>query len=262
MQSRFSDIKTWVNAEAQFLRDVIETEITFMEKTSYSDIVTKYDKAVENSLKSRILCKYPRDCVVGEESETMVETDDYEYVWYIDPIDGTTNFVYQKNNFAISVACFHRGQCVLGVVLDVPHNMMYHACHSQGAYKNQNRIYVNAGPSTLHEVVLCTPIIQDVFIHDHSYREFFVLMANEVCAVRSIGCVSLELCLLAEGKASMFIAMGSRPWDHNAAALIVREAGGFINSINKDALHENYSGSIVAFSNSVIRNLFYKGIDL
>lgn len=260
MQSRFSDIKIWIETEKQYLKKVIEADITFSEKSSYADIVTMHDMVVENSLKSQILSKYPHDTIVGEESDQHITTEDCEYVWYIDPIDGTTNFVYQKNYFTISVACFKRGQCIFGVVLDVINNNMYHAFLDQGAYKNQSRIHVNTNPKDFHDVILYTPIIQDTFINNHQNKKFFTSLANEVCAIRSIGCISMELCLLAEGKASMFIGMRSNPWDHNAAALIVGEAGGYVNQINSNSLFDSYRGSIVAFSNDTIRKLFFCGI--
>lgn len=260
MQGRFNNIKEWMSVEAEYLRQAIQTEIPFMEKTSYSDLVTMYDKAVEKSLKTKIMDLYSEDCVVGEESEEVSGQRSADYIWYIDPIDGTTNFVFQKCNFTISVACFYRGQCVFGIVLEVIGNTMYHAIRGQGAFKDEERIFVKANHKDLHEIILCTPIIQDTFINEHVNKIYFDSIANEVCAVRSVGCISLELCMLAEGKIGMFLAMKSCPWDHNAAVLIVKEAGGIVSSIGPTPLHEAYSGPIGAFSNSIIRKCFFEGL--
>lgn len=259
MQSRFEDMKTWMMAEAQSLREAIGGEIEFTEKTSYADIVTKYDMKVEASLRSGILAKYPADSVIGEESKRMAEEASGEYVWYIDPIDGTTNFVYQKNNFAISVACFRNGQCEFGLVADVAGGTLYHARRGRGAYQNEKRIHVNSKPKDFHDVILTTPAVQDLFINEHKDKHFFIRLAKAVCAVRSLGCISLELCRLAEGKAGIFLAMRSCPWDHNAAALIVREAGGYVDPLRGETLSGNYSGPVAAFANPALRELFYQG---
>ena len=98
--------------------------VAFQEKNGHADIVSKYDKEVEMYLAGQILTAFPGDGIVGEEME---HPHGGGWIWYIDPIDGTTNFVSQLRNYAISIACYCQGEPVFGLVYDVAEDRLYHA---------------------------------------------------------------------------------------------------------------------------------------
>lgn len=196
--------------------------IDFQEKTGHADIVSKYDKSIESFLSDGILSTFPEDGIVGEE---MAHPDKGTWVWYIDPIDGTTNFVNQQRNYAISLGCYRNGQPAFGIVFDVAEDKLYHAQIGGGAFCNDTPLS-GSRRTAVEEMILYTPIVQSTLIDDHPMRSGMRRLAQDVRAVRSLGSVALELCALASGEADLFFAARSCPWDHNAARIILSETGG------------------------------------
>lgn len=218
------------------------SQIEFEEKSGHSDIVSKYDKQIETYLSGEILAAFPSDGIIGEE---LKHPDSGDWIWYVDPIDGTTNFINQRKNYAISLGCYHNGKPAFGVVYDVAENRMYHAQTGQGAFCNDARL--EGGKRTaLGEMLLYTPIIQATLIDAHPLRGGMRRLARDVRAVRSLGSVALELCALAAGEADLFIAGCSCPWDHNAARIILEESGGEIRTWENGALPLNMKTSVIA----------------
>ncbi len=196
--------------------------VAFQEKNGHADIVSKYDKEVEMYLAGQILTAFPGDGIVGEEME---HPHGGGWIWYIDPIDGTTNFVSQLRNYAISIACYCQGEPVFGLVYDVAEDRLYHARAGGGAFCNGQPI-TSGKRTALKEMILYTPIVQGTLIDDHPLLSGMRRLAGDVRAVRSLGSVALELCAVAAGEADLFLAERSCPWDHNAARIILAEAGG------------------------------------
>ena len=250
LDQRYDSMKEWLEEQAKELRKAVTLQIEGQQKTSHADLVTVYDKAVEKALSEKIHELFPADRIVGEEHMSgTLETQRAENegcTWYIDPIDGTTNFVCLKRDFAVSVACFWKGQCEFGLVADVMNHVLYEAKRGEGSRRNGEIIQANTGREKLSENVFLTPMISDLFLNGNRQRQFAVL-ADKVCAVRSLGCISLEMCLVAEGKAGIFVTGRSCPWDHGAAALIVEEAGGLVRTPEGGPLAEGYSGPVEAF---------------
>ena len=191
-------------------------------KTGLQDIVTKYDKGVEAFLQQKILSDFPSDAIIGEEFPPHRGSS---YTWYIDPIDGTSNFVSQRHDYCVSIACYCGEKPVFGLVLDVERGALYSAISGQGAWRGTEPIRC-AQYAPVQNLLLTTPVVPALFLHGHPMRESFCRLANEVRAVRSKGCVSLEICLVAAGEADVFAARYAGPWDHAAAQIILREAGG------------------------------------
>lgn len=218
------------------------SKIEFEEKTGHTDIVSKYDKLIEAFLSERILEAFPHDGIIGEEGK---HPDQGDWIWYMDPIDGTTNFVNQLKNFAISLGCYHKGSPKFGIVYDVAEDRMYHARAGRGAYCNTVPME-NGKRSALEEMILYTPIVQSTLIDAHPLRDSMQRLARDVRAVRSLGSVALELCALAAGEADLFIAERSAPWDHNAAKIILQETGGEIRTWKNESLPLNTVTNLVA----------------
>ncbi len=191
-------------------------------KTGWRDLVTRYDKEVETFLRQKIFSVFPSDEIVGEEFPLHKGSS---YTWYIDPIDGTSNFVSQRHDYCVSIACYHDKQPVFGLVLDVERGHLYKAVSGQGAWRGAEPIRC-ARYVPIRELLLTTSIVPALFLQEHPARGAFCRLAGEVRAVRSKGCVSLEMCLVAAGEADVFATRFAGPWDHAAAQVILREAGG------------------------------------
>ena len=226
-------------------------------KTDHQDLVTSWDKKIERLLRDEILRNYPSDCVVGEEFPP-----DGQYsggvVWYLDPIDGTSNFVNQRRNYAVSVGCWEGEQALFGLVLDVERSSLFWAKKDGGAWRDGEPICVSQRRE-ISELLLTTPCVQYTFLEVHPYRERMLELAKAVRAVRSIGSVALELCQVAAGEADLFVTTRSAPWDHNAARIIVREAGGCVCTLDGDPLPVNSQTTVAAFNSMEMQRLILQG---
>ena len=245
MKQRFLLAREWVERMGEYLREVTSQPFDFSAKTGHQDIVTVHDKKVEQFFRENIHRYFPQDDIVGEEFSGKIGTGS-GIRWYIDPIDGTTNFVNLRRNFAVSVGCYRDNQPVFGLVLDVIRNDLYSAFAGEGAYKNAQKLGEGRVPENLGEMILSTPNVQDAFWRGYPQQNAMLRLADEVRAVRCMGSVALELCQVAEGTVDIFVAMRSAPWDHNAARLILQEAGCYISQLGEDTLCLDRETSVYA----------------
>lgn len=235
MKHRYALAREWVLEMGSYLREVTRKPFNFSTKTGHQDIVTAYDKEVERFFRSRIRENFPEDYIVGEEFSGRIEAG-AGVRWYIDPIDGTTNFVNLRKNFAISVGCYRDNLPQFSFVLDVIGGDLYSAKAGEGAYKNDRRLSNANAPVELEKMILSTPNVQDAFWRGYPWQTSLLALADRVRAVRSLGSVALELCAVAEGTVDIFVAMRSAPWDHNGARLILTEAGCVISQLGENTL--------------------------
>ena len=245
MKQRFLLAREWVERMGEYLREVTSQPFDFSPKTGHQDIVTVHDKKVEQFFRQNIHRYFPQDDIVGEEFSGKIGTGS-GIRWYIDPIDGTTNFVNLRKNFAVSVGCYRDNQPVFGLVLDVIRNDLYSAFAGEGAYKNAQKLGEGQVPENLGEMILSTPNVQDAFWRGYPQQNAMLRLADEVRAVRCMGSVALELCQVAEGTVDIFVAMRSAPWDHNAARLILQEADCYISQLGEDTLCLDRETSVYA----------------
>ena len=224
-------------------------------KTDHQDLVTCRDKEIEQMLRQEILKSFPMDRVVGEEYPE--DSGGSGVAWYIDPIDGTTNFINQRKNYAVSIGCWKDELPMFGLVLDVERAELYWAKSGEGAWKNRQAIHSSLR-CHVSDLLLTTPCIQHTFLEEHPQRSSMLRLARAVRAVRSLGSVALELCQLASGDADMFVTVCSAPWDHNAARVILQEAGGCICTLNGEELPLNSNTTVAAFNSPEMRSLFFR----
>ena len=219
-----------------------------LQKTGPQDLVTVYDRRTEQFFRQAIQAAFPGDSIVGEEYPQAA--GDGGAVWYIDPIDGTTNFVNQHRNYAISVGCYQGGQPLFGLVLDVELDALFSAQAGGGAACNGSPIRVS-GRRQLPELLLTTPGVPYTFLRGHAQQQALIRLAGQVRAVRSMGSVALELCQVAAGEADLFVAMRSSPWDHNAARIILQEAGGALCTMQGQPLPQDGPSTTILAANSL-----------
>ena len=145
---RFNVAVKVVQNAGNLLRQCRLEEAEVSQKTGHQDLVTRWDRRIEQLLRNEILTAFPQDAIVGEEYPP--ETHRAESVtWYIDPIDGTTNFINQHQNYAISVGCWEGSVPLFGLVLDVERKALYWGKHGGGAWQDQTPIHTSGTIGTV-----------------------------------------------------------------------------------------------------------------
>lgn len=251
MKQRYTQAKAWVLHCGEFLRNAVKEPFAFSEKTSHHDIVTAFDKEVERFFRDSIGAEFPDDFVVGEEYAS-VEKRDPEVTWYIDPIDGTTNFVNMRKNFAISLGCYRYDIPQFAFVYDVMAGELYSAFAGEGAYKNEKKLGTEPSATDFRRMILSVPNVQDAFWRGYPWQDVMLRLADQVRAVRCTGSVALELCAVAEGSVDIFAGMRSAPWDHNGARLILLESGCKSCALGREDLPVDRACSVFACRNETV----------
>ena len=197
-------------------------------KTSATDLVTEVDRASEALIVERLATERPDDGVNGEEGAAHPGTSGV--VWHIDPIDGTTNFVYDLPGYAVSLGAEIDGQIVAGVVADPVRGETFAATLGGGATRNGAPIHCTAG------VDLGRALVATGFSYLSQRRALQArVLADVLPAVRDIrrlGAASTDLCAVACGRVDAFYEKGLAMWDHAAGALIAAEAGAEVGDLD------------------------------
>lgn len=192
------------------------------------DLVTIADRESEALILGRIRRKFPTHDVMGEEG-TRIETGS-DYKWYVDPLDGTTNFAHGYPVFCVSLAVELRGKRVAGVVYDPTRDEMFSAELGSGARLNDDPIYVSK-TATLGECLLATGFPSQKR-HKNPNIYFYQQLTLHSHGVRRAGSAALDLCNVASGRFDGFWEFNLNPWDTAAGVLIVEEAGGRVTDFS------------------------------
>lgn len=202
-----------------------------IEQKGPQDFVTKIDKKAEEVLVEALRIILPDSGFTTEEK--MVSQDSREYMWIIDPIDGTSNFIHGIPIYSISIALQHHHETVLGVVYDPVHEECFYAIKGQGAFLNGKPIQVS-NKSTFEQAMLATGFPYAKYEKMDAYLACMKAFLTECRTIRRMGSAALDLCYVACGRYEGFFEYGLSIWDIAAGALIVKEAGGVISNYNGD----------------------------
>jgi len=187
-----------------------------------ADLVTAADRASETLIRERIRALWPSHDILGEE-EGLIDTGS-DYRWYVDPLDGTTNFAHGFPVFCVSLGLEYQGKMIAGVVYDPTRDEMFTAEAGMGAFLNQQRIHVSA-IAKLSESLVATGFPSHKR-HKNPNIFFYHQITLRTHGVRRAGSAALDLCSVAAGRFEGFWEFNLNPWDTAAGVLLVEEAGG------------------------------------
>jgi myo-inositol-1(or 4)-monophosphatase len=199
-----------------------------------NDFVTEVDHAAEQAIIDTLLGAYPGHGILAEETGGTRGAKDSDYVWIIDPLDGTTNFIHGFPVYAVSIALAFRGQVQQGVVYDPTRNDLFYATRGRGAYLNDKRLRVSRR-IRMAECLIGTgfPFRRgDDFV---AYMKMLESVMKQCAGVRRPGAAALDLCYVAAGWTDGFFETGLSPWDMAAGSLLVTEAGGLVGNFTGEA---------------------------
>jgi myo-inositol-1(or 4)-monophosphatase len=219
---------------------------------TFNDFVSEIDLASEEAIISTLKATYPDHAFLGEESGLSDAKSDY--VWIIDPLDGTTNFLHNFPQYCISIALMHKGEIEQGLVYDPNRNDLFTATKGRGAFLNDRRIRVS-GKAKLRESLIGTGFPFRDYDHLPAYLKMFEEMIRSTSGLRRPGSAALDLAYVAAGWFDGFWEIGLSKWDIAAGGLLVKEAGGIVADF-KESQDWIDSGNIIA-SNAKIYDEFF-----
>lgn len=223
------------------------TLTSYEQKSSASDLVTVADKESEAAIIKLIKSKFPNHSILAEESG--LENQSNEFMWYIDPLDGTTNYAHQYPTFSVSIACYQNNMPLVGVVYNPLTNERFFATKGGGATLNGKPIRVSK-VDNLSQSLLATGFAYDrLKTPETNYKEFthFTQLTQ---GVRRAGSAALDLAFVACGRLDGYWERGLQAWDMAAGLLLVTEAGGLVSNYDQSQVDIN-SGRILS-SNGLI----------
>lgn len=208
----------------------------------YSEVDIKAEEAV-----IKILSKsFPDHGIIAEESG--YKNDNADYVWIIDPLDGTTNYIHSYPNFCVSIALKHKDKIECGVVFDPLRKECFTAARGQGARVNDRRLRVTTKKTELHDALIGT---------NYSFKETLTpsldALFKEVAGIRKLGTAALELAYVAAGRIDGFIGYNLCPWDVAAASLLIQEAGGLTYDLTGE--NDILPGHIMAANPKIFKEI-------
>lgn len=209
---------------------------------SFSDFVTKIDLESERIIIENLKTHFPNHTVMAEESAK--DFKEAEFLWIIDPLDGTTNFIHGFPFIAISIALMHRGELILGVIYDPLRNELFYAEKGSGAFLNGKRINVSSTKDPKYSLIATGfPFRNKNYVED--YVKIFHQMLYSVNDLRRAGAAAIDLAYVACGRVDGFFEYALSPWDIAAGVVLIKEAGGKVSDFyGKDRYMQ--TGNIVA----------------
>ncbi len=232
-------IKAARTAGAIINRASLDLERLQVNTKAPNDFVTEVDHAAEAAIIDTLLSAYPGHGILAEESGSARGARDSEYVWIIDPLDGTTNFIHGLPTYAVSIGLAFRHQIQQAVVYDPARNDLFFASKGRGAFLNDRRLRVSKRTRMADALIGTGFPFRKGDDLSHYLRVLETVMKS--CAgVRRPGAAALDLCYVAAGWYDGFFETGLSPWDVAAGSLIVTEAGGLVGNFTgeSDFLHQ------------------------
>ncbi len=232
-------------AAGGILREMLETAA--VREKAPKDLVTDADIAAQKCIEERILAVFPSHHFLGEESllshRDRIALAKEEWLWVVDPLDGTVNYVHRMPNFAVSIALMNRGKTVLGVVFDPMARELYAARIGGGATLNGKRIQ-SSECHRLESALVAASFPPQVQRESVEVAQFIEVLVRSQ-SVRRLGSAALNLCYVSQGRLDAYWAGFLKVWDIAAGALIATESGATIKKKNGEEF-DPWDGELVA----------------
>lgn len=241
-------IHTYLDAAVEAAREagqILLTEFARPVSISYKgevDIVTQADKRSEDAIVTRLHSRFPRHAIVAEEGGG--NDHDSRWRWYVDPLDGTTNFAHGYPCFAVSIGLEEEGDLLVGVIYQPVSGELFTAVKGQGAYLNNRRIEVSK-VDHLATSLLATGFPSRKRAHSQNINFYweFTLRSH---GVRRDGSAALDLAAVACGRFDGFWEFGLHSWDTAAGVLLVREAGGKVTTLSGESFRVEHKETVAS----------------
>ena len=242
----FLETATDIAREAgAIVANYLERQIGFELKGDF-DLVTEADRASERLIVERLKSHFPSHAIVAEEGGGQEGSS--EYRWYVDPLDGTTNFAHGFPAFNVTLGLEHAGELIAGVIFDPLRNELFTAEKGGGAYLNHRRIHVSKVSSIAASLVATG--FPSRKRHENVNVHFYYQLAMSSHGVRRAGSAALDLAYVACGRLDAFWEFGLNPWDIAAGVLLIREAGGICTDMRGGPL--NLRGPHILADNTAV----------
>jgi len=227
-------IKAARAAGAIINRAALDVESVRVSTKQINDFVTDIDQKAEAAIIETLLTAYPSHGILAEESGSEHGAAGADFVWIIDPLDGTTNFIHGFPVYCVSIALAVKGKVEQAVVFDPTRNDIFCATKGRGAYMNDRRLRTSKR-TQMHECLISTGF---PFRPGDNFNQYLRMMGEVMQrteGLRRPGAAALDLAYVAAGFTDAFFETGLQPWDVAAGALLVTEAGGLVGNFTGDA---------------------------
>ncbi len=215
-------------------RAALDLEVLKVGSKGPNDFVSEVDRNAEAVIIETLLTAYPGHGILAEESGREHGARDSDYVWIIDPLDGTTNFLHGFPVYAVSIALAYRNQVQQAVVYDPTRNDLFYASKGRGAFVNDRRLRVSKRLK-LSDSLIGTGFPFRKGDNFKRYVKMFEQVMQSCAGLRRPGAAALDLCYVAAGYYDGFFETGLSPWDVAAGSLIITEAGGLIGNFTGES---------------------------
>lgn len=231
------------------LENLGRQDLEIDKKTSAVDLVTEVDKESERRIIHYIETHFPEHAILGEESGMTTANHDSEFLWVIDPVDGTTNYAHGYPLFSIAIGLQYNQKTIFGSVYVPYMDDYFWAIQGEGSYLNSEPIHVSSH-GAMDASIIATGFPYDKKTSPDNNEKYFAKIMPIVAGIRRTGSACIDLAFVASGRAEGYFEMNLSPWDFIAAQLIVQEAGGVCLS---KPLRERYA--VVAGNPHIIKEL-------
>lgn len=251
--TQLTDVIRTAGAEARRYFESPDDILNTHQKANVADLVTEADTRVEIMIVDALTTAFPDHHIVGEEGGGMgAPAETADYYWYVDPIDGTTNFATGIPHFSTSIALTDSEMNPLvGLVYDPMRDELFTAIQGQGAWLDQEPIQVSDTPDLLH-AILASGFPYDKHTRPDNNLNHWANFVVRTRGVRRFGSAALDLSYVACGRFDGFWECTLNPWDVMAGILIVREAGGIVTDYQGSDTPRMQSGGCYIASNKHI----------
>ena len=215
-------------------RGALDVEAVRVSQKQVNDFVTEVDQASEAAIIEILLGAYPGHGILAEETGSEHGAKDSDYVWIIDPLDGTTNFIHGFPFYCVSIALSVKGKIEHGVIYDPTRNDLFTATRGRGAFVNDRRLRVSKR-TQLSDCLVSTGF---PFRPGDNFKQYMAMMGDvmqRTAGMRRPGAAALDLAYVAAGNCDAFFEKGLMPWDMAAGSLLVTEAGGLVGNLTGEA---------------------------